>query len=171
MWASDVCRSHAVHGVHGVQPPSQSHIRHCHNSMQMACESAEREKREGEARGRGSSLIPSNIQVAHTTPHLFSFPLSLPLLISLPHPQHTLTPSPPLIWLTTTTTSLPLSLNLPLLTPTHTRPNPHPMHVPVHRSSTAAAARLLAFLTTTSSPCPPPPACHTCKHKQQVVHV
>ena len=133
-----MCRSHAVHGVYDVQPPPKSHIPPCHNSMQMACESAEREKREGEARGRGSSLIPSNIQVAHTTPHLFSFPLSLPLLISLPHPPHTLTPSSPLICLTTTSTSLLLPLNLPFLT--HTRPNPHPMHVPVQRKRSSSSS-------------------------------
>ena len=122
MRASDVCRSHAVHGVHDVQPAPKSHIPPCHNSMQMACGSAEREKREGEARGRGSSLIPSITHPADTHHHPSSplLPLSSPLLISRPHPQHTLTPSPPLIWLTTTTTSLLLSLNLPLLTHTHT---------------------------------------------------
>ena len=81
--------------------------------------------REGEERGRRErggaaySFPPSHIQQAHTTPHLLSFP-SFPLLTSRPHPPHTLTPSPPLTWLTTTTTSLLLPLNLPLLTHTRT---------------------------------------------------
>ena len=165
-----MCRSHAVHGVHGVQPPSQSHIRHCHNSMQMACESAEREKREGEER---EGQLTHSLQHPGGTHHPSSLLLpSLPPDHSLPPTPttHILTPLPPLIWLTITSTSLHLSLNPPLLS--HTRPNPHPMHVPVHRGNAAAAAApLLVFLTTTSSSCPPPPACHTCTHKQQVVHV
>ena len=49
---------------------------HCHNSMQMACGSAEREKR-GEEKGEGSSLIPA---IAHPagTYHLIPSPSLLP---------------------------------------------------------------------------------------------
>ena len=95
---------------------------------------------------------------------------SFPLLISLPHPPHTLTPSPPLIWLTITSTSLHLSLNPPLLS--HTRiPNlPQCMCQCTEETQQQQQAPLLAFLTTSSS-CPPPPACYKCTHKQQVVHV
>ena len=133
-------------------------------------------RRGREKRGRrGSSLIPS---IAHPagTHHPSSPSHTLPLFSSLsftptihahiitstnlaPNPLHTTAPP-----------TQPASPH----THTHTRPNPHPLHVPVHRghAAAAAAAPLLAFLTTTtSSPCPPPPACHTCTHKQQVVHV
>ena len=115
-----MCRSHAVHGVHDVQPPPKSHTRTitapCRWHVDRQRGRRGREKRE---EGAAHSFPPSHIQLAHTTPHLLSSPL-FPLLISRPHPQHTLTPSPALIWLTTTTTSLLLSLNLPLLTHTHT---------------------------------------------------
>ena len=152
-----------------MHPTTQITHPHCHNSMQMACESAEREKRGEEERGGGQlthwQLTPSLHHTSswHTPPLISSpSPFSSTSSVSLhPPPIHTL--SSPLTWLTTTSTSLLLSL---------TRPNPHPMHVPVHRGNAAAAAApLLVFLTTTSSPCPPPPTCHTCTHKQQVVHV
>ena len=121
-----MCRSHAVHGVHGVHPPSQLHP-HCHNSMQMACESAEREKRDGEEREEGQ-LTPSlhHTSSRHTPPLIFPpfLPSPSSSLSLHPPPIHTL--SSPLTWLTTTSTSLLLSL---------THPNPHPKHVPVHKET------------------------------------
>ena len=132
--------------------------------------------REGEERGRrerGSLLLPSITHPAGT-----HHPSS-PLLPSLP-PSH-LSSTPTTHTHTITCTDLAhnhLHMTAPLAQPTsphtHTRPKPHPMHVPVHRgnaAAAAAAARLLVFLTITSSSSPPPPACHTCTHKQQVVHV
>ena len=123
-------------------PPPKSHIPPCHNSMQMACESAEREKREGEER---EGQLTHSLQHPGGTHHPSSLLLpSLPPDHSLPPTPttHILTPSPPLIWLTITTTPLLISLNPPLLTHTHTHtnPKPHPMHVPVHRRNAAAAA-------------------------------
>ena len=147
---------------------------HCHNSMQMACESEEREKRGEEEREEGSSLIPA---IAHPagTYHLIPSP-SL-----LPSPSSSLSFTPSTHTHTITSTGLAynhLHITAPLAQPTspltHTNPKPTPMHVPVHRgnaAAAAAAARLLVFLTITSSSSPPPPACHTCTHKQQVVHV
>ena len=102
MWASDVRRSHAVNGVHDVQPPSKSHIRHCHNSMQMACGSAERE-REGEEREEGQLTHSLHRTSSWHTPPFISSPFLFPPHFSLPHPPPILTPSPSLIWLTTTT--------------------------------------------------------------------
>ena len=52
----------------------------------------------------------------------------------------------------------------PLTQPT----SPH-IHSPTHPHARASVQRERS--TTTSSTCPSPPACHTCKHKQQVVHV
>ena len=76
---------------------------HCHSSMQMACKSAEREKRRREKRGWQLTHSLHCTSSWHTPPpHHLSSPL-FPLLISRPHPQHTHSPSPPLIWLTTTT--------------------------------------------------------------------
>ena len=50
---------------------------HCHSSMQMARESVEKERREGEEKGEGSSLIPA---IAHPagTYHLIPSPSLLP---------------------------------------------------------------------------------------------
>ena len=124
MWASDVRRSHAVNGVHDVQPPSKSHIRHCHNFMQMACGSAEREKREGEER---EGQLTHSLQHLGGTHHPSSLLLpSLPPDHSLPPTPttHILTPLPPLIWLTITSTSLLLSTCLSFHTHTsQTSPN------------------------------------------------
>ena len=116
MRASDVCRSRCAWCAATIQITHP----HCHSSMQMARESAEREKRRREKRGWQLTHSLHCTSSWHTPPpHHLSSPL-FPLLISRPHPQHTLTPSPPLICLTTTSTSLLLSLNLPLLTHTHT---------------------------------------------------
>ena len=158
-----------MYGVHGVQPPSKSHIRHCHNSMQMACGSAEREKREGEERVAAHSFPPASSW--HAQPLISSPPLFPPSHLSPTPSTHTHTITP------TDLAYNHLHMTAPLAQPTspltHTNPKPTPMHVPVHRGNAAAAAAAaspLAFITT-SSPRPPPPACHTCTHKQQVVHV
>ena len=174
-----MCRSHAVHGAWRARCTATTQITHslCHSPMLVACESAERGKRE--RKKRGWQLIHS-LSLHRTsswhTPFISSPSLSSPLHILLFHTHHLCSHHHlHLICLTTHSTPLLLSLNPSLLTHTHTRPKPHPIHVPVHRGNTAAAAAaapLLVFLTsTTSSPCPPPPACHTCTHKQQVVHV
>ena len=177
-----VCADHTlcmVHGVHGVQPPPKSHTL----SATAPCWWHVNRQRGGRGRGRregGSSFIPSP-SIAH--PAGTHHPSS-PLLPSLP-PSH-LSSTPTTHTHTITSTDLAhnhLYITAPLTQPTsphththtHTNPKPHPMHVPVHRGNAAAAAAaaaapLLVFLTT-SSPCPPPPACHTCTHKQQVVHV
>ena len=81
MRASDVCRSHAVHGVHGVQPPSKSHTR----TVTAPCRwhaNRQRGRREGGRREGGSSLIPS---IAHPagTHHPSSPSHTLPLFSSL----------------------------------------------------------------------------------------
>ena len=105
-----VCSHHPNHTFDTVTTPCRWHV-----NRQRG-----RKKRER----RGSSLMPSPFTAhpagTHHHPSSPLLPLSSPLLISRPHPQHTLTPSPPLICLTTTSTSLLLSLNLPLLTHTHT---------------------------------------------------
>ena len=63
------CSHHPNHTFDTVTTPCRWHV------------DRQRGRREG-----GSSLIPSNVQVAHTTtPHLPSFP-PFPLLISLPSP-------------------------------------------------------------------------------------
>ena len=151
-------------------PPPKSHIPPCHNSMQMACGSAEREKREGEERVAAHSFPPASSW--HAQPLISSPPLFPPSHLSPTPSTHTHTITP------TDLAYNHLHMTAPLAQPTspltHTNPKPTPMHVPVHRGNAAAAAAaaapLLVFLTT-SSPCPPPPACHTCTHKQQVVHV
>ena len=134
---------------------------HCHSSMQMACKSAEREKRRREKRGWQLTHSLHRTSSWHTPPLISSPPLSSPFS-SLVHTHNT-------------HSHHHLHITAPPTQPTsHTRPKPHPMHVPVHRgnaAAAAAAARLLVFLTITSSSSPPPPACHTCTHKQQVVHV
>ena len=139
--ACTVCSHHPNHTFDTVTTPCRWHV------------NRQRGRREGEKRGRrGSSLIPSNIQLAHTTPHLLSSPL-FPLLISLPHP-------PSLIWLTTNTTPLLLPLNLPLLTHTHT-------HVPILThcmcqctEDTQQQQQQPHF----SRSSPPPPAAHVLLH-------
>ena len=167
-----MCRSHAVHGVHGVQPPSKSHTL----TVTTPCRwhvNRKRGRRGREKRVPAYSFPPSHIQQAHTTPHLLSFP---------PSPSSSLSSTPTTHTHTIISIDLPdnhLHITAPPTQPasphthTHTRPKPHPMHVPVHggnADAAAAAARLLVFFTTSSS-CPPPSACHTSTHKQQVVHV
>ena len=147
---------------------------HCHNSMQMACESAEKERREGEEKGEGSSLIPA---IAHPagTYHLIPSPSLLPS----PSSSLSFTPSTH----THTITSTGLADNRHHVTAPLTQPaSPHThahTHVPsltqcmcqcTEETQQQQQAPLLAFLTTSSS-CPPPPACYKCTHKQQVVHV
>ena len=166
-----MCADHTL-CMHDVHPPPQI----THSTLSQLHADGMWIGREGEEGGRSErkgQLTPSlhHTSSRHTSPLLPLFP-----------PSHL--PSTP-----TTHTHTIISIDLPdnhlhITAPptqpasphthTHTRPNPHPLHVPVHRghAAAAAAAPLLAFLTTTtSSPCPPPPACHTCTHKQQVVHV
>ena len=122
MRASDVCRSRCAWCAATIQITHP----HCHSSMQMARESAEREKRRREKRGWQLTHSLHRTSSWHTPPLISSpSPFSSTSSVSLhPPPIHTL--SSPLTWLTTTSTSLLLSL---------THPNPHPMHVPVHKET------------------------------------
>ena len=140
------CSHHPNHTFDTVTTPCRWHV------------DRQRGRREG-----GSSLIPSNVQVAHTTtPHLPSFP-PFPLLISLPSPT---THSHTIISTDLADNHLHITATL-----THTsQSSPNACASAQGNAAAAAAASPLAFITT-SSPRPPPPACHTCTHKQQVVHV
>ena len=80
-----VCSHHPNHTFDTVTTPCRWHV-----NRQRG-----RKKRER----RGSSLMPSPFTAhpagTHHHPSSPLLPLSSPLLISRPHPQHTLTPSPP----------------------------------------------------------------------------
>ena len=151
-----MCADHTLCTVCMVcTPPPKSHIPPCHNSMQMACESAEREKREGEERVAAHSFPPASSW--HAQPLISSPPLFPPSHLSPTPSTHTHTITP------TDLAYNHLHMTAPLAQPTspltHTNPKPTPMHVPVHRGNAAAAAApLLAF------PSPPPAAAHVLLH-------
>ena len=118
--------------------------------------------REGEERVAAYSFPPSHIQLAHTTPHLISFPFLLHLICLSSPTTHSHT----IISTDLADNHLHITATL-----THTsQSSPNACASAQGNAAAAAAASPLAFITT-SSPRPPPPACHTCKHKQQVVHV
>ena len=130
----------------------------------------QRGRREGKKRERGGaahslaaySFPPSHIQLAHTTPHLISFPFLLHLICLSSPTTHSHT----IISTDLADNHLHITATL-----THTsQSSPNACASAQGNAAAAAAASPLAFITT-SSPRPPPPACHTCKHKQQVVHV
>ena len=138
---------------------------HCHNSMQMACESEEREKRGEEEREEGSSLIPA---IAHPagTYHLIPSP-SL-----LPSPSSSLSFTPSTHTHTITSTGLADNhhhVTAPLTQPAS--PHKHTSQASPNACASTQRKRSSSSSPTTSSSCPPPPACHTCTHKKQVVHV